>query len=107
MRNVKTWFVALLLASSPVHAQDVRPRPAQDIWNAAYLAGGKAGFVHTSVQTIERGGQRLRRVTTELNLTIKRGNNMMQMRMETGDEETADGKVTTVFMRQYQGDRVQ
>jgi hypothetical protein len=63
--------------------------------------------VHTSVHEVERDGQRLYRAVTRLNLTIKRNGATIQLRMDTGDDETAEGKVTGVWMRQYQGDQQQ
>ena len=42
------------------------------------------------------------RITVALDLTFKRHNATVQLRMERGDEETADGAVVAVFMRQYQ-----
>jgi hypothetical protein len=74
-----------------------------DLWEVAYLKGGKAGHVHTTVRQIERGDDSVRRTTVELHLTVKRFNDTIQLRMETGTEETAAGKVLGVFMRQYLG----
>jgi hypothetical protein len=76
-----------------------------DVWNAAYLEGSKAGFVHTWVREMERDGQKLLRITTEMNLIIRRGQGKVQMRMQTGDEETPEGKVTAVFMTQFEQDK--
>src|SRR5207248_199342 len=67
----------------------------------------KAGYVHTAVREVERNGEKLYRTTTQLSLTIMRNGATIQLRMDTGSEETADGKVTEVWMRQYQGDREQ
>ena len=37
-----------------------------DVWDAAYLPGGKAGYVHTFTHEIEEDGQKLLRTTVEL-----------------------------------------
>jgi transglutaminase-like putative cysteine protease len=75
-----------------------------DIWDAASLAGGKAGHVHTTVlETRQRGGEKILRTTVELSLTVKRFQDTIQLRMDTGTDETPEGKVVGVFMRQYLG----
>jgi transglutaminase-like putative cysteine protease len=74
-----------------------------DLWDAAYLPGGKAGYVHTTVRQVERDGRKLFRTTEELHLTVKRFQTAVQLRMESGTEETPEGKVVGTFMRQYQG----
>lgn len=76
---------------------------AEDIWFTAHLQGQRAGFLHTVLQQVTRDGKQLTRASTELSLTVKRFNDLIEMRMETGDEEAADGKVVAVFMRQYLG----
>src|SRR5262249_27818662 len=38
---------------------------------------------------------------------IKRNGATIQLRMDTGNEETAQGKITEVWMRQYQGEQEQ
>ena len=41
--------------------------------------------------------------TTDLSLTVKRFDNVIQLQMITGSEEDADGKVLAVWMRQMLG----
>lgn len=101
MRTRLAWCLALLLSSAPARADDAAGKPVLDFWDAVYLEGGKAGFVHTSVHLVDRGGQPIYRTTQELDLTVKRYNALARLRMESGTEETSDGKVTAVFMRQY------
>jgi transglutaminase-like putative cysteine protease len=72
-----------------------------DLWEAAYLKGGKAGHVHTIVRAFDQG--RLLRARTELRLTVKRFNDTIQLQMDNGDDETPTGKVTGLYMRQYLG----
>jgi hypothetical protein len=59
--------------------------------------------VHTFVVEYEQDGRKLYRTTQELNLTVKRFNDTIQLRMDTGTIETEEGKVVGVFMRQYLG----
>jgi hypothetical protein len=100
MRRSCCWGLALLFVVGTARAEEPRGRLVQDIWNAAYLGGGKAGFVRTSIYEIEHDGQKVLRSTTELNLTLQRFNNEIQVLMESGTEETPEGKVVGVFMRQ-------
>jgi hypothetical protein len=74
-----------------------------DLWDAAYLQGAPAGNVHTTVRELNRDGGKILRATQELRLTVKRFNDTIQLRMETGTDETPAGKVVGVFMHQYLG----
>jgi transglutaminase-like putative cysteine protease len=56
---------------------------------------------------MEQNGQKIIRSTSELQLTVRRERDTVTMRMETGTDESADGKVTGVFMRQYLGKQQQ
>jgi Transglutaminase-like superfamily len=101
------WLVAVLLLGATAFAADT-PKPSdsadkviEEIWEVAHLDGVKVGSVHTTVVAVKGDEKRLR-ATVGLELTFKRRNATMQLRMEHGDEETADGAVVGVFMRQYQ-----
>lgn len=72
-----------------------------DTWDAAYLGNVKAGFVHTTVREIPQDGEKKLQTTTELSLTVKKFNDTVTLRMETGSEESPNGKVTAVSMRQF------
>lgn len=74
-----------------------------DSWDAAYLQGKRAGYVHTSVEKQTAGAEPTYRTTMKMQLKVKRFNTLIELRMDTGTEETAGGKVTGVFMRQYLG----
>jgi transglutaminase-like putative cysteine protease len=104
MRRYHACCLSLFLLIGPVRAAEPAGRIVLDIWNAAYLEGARGGYVHTSVHELEQDGQKLYRAVTRLNLTIKRNGATIQLGMDTGDEETAQGKVTGVWMRQYQGE---
>lgn len=108
MRRWTIILVALCLYTQPVGAGDA-PRILLDLWDAAYLGEGKAGYVHTIAKEIEKDGQKLIHTTIELRLTVKRfadqsqKNSTIELAMDTGSIETPQGKVRGVFMRQILG----
>jgi transglutaminase-like putative cysteine protease len=93
--------LVLLVWFGAARAAEPALKLVKEQWDAAYLEGGRAGYFRTSVHEVERQGQKLLRTTVELNLTVKRFNALANLRMESGTEETADGKVKGVFMRQF------
>jgi hypothetical protein len=103
MRLLSGCCLALLLLVSPAPAAETKKKPVLDVWDAAYLKGGKTGYIRTTVVEIENKGKKTFRTTVDLNLTVKRFKDTVSLRMETGTEETPEGKVTGVFMRQYLG----
>jgi len=96
------WSGLLLLLVAPVHARDTEPgKLIKETWDAAYIDGAKTGYYHTTIREIERDGQKIYVSTLEMSLTIKRFNDVVKMRMQTGTEETADGKVIGLSMTQF------
>ncbi len=75
----------------------------EDFWEIAHLEGVKIGSLHTTTRAVEGGPGKLLRTTADLELNLRRGKAMIQLRMEQGTEETPDGKVVAVSMRQEQG----
>jgi hypothetical protein len=71
-----------------------------DLWDAAYLEGGRAGYAHTFVEEFDRDEQKVLRTTVELRLKIKRFGDTLELGMDSGDYATPEGKVLAVFMRQ-------
>jgi hypothetical protein len=69
-----------------------------------YIEGAKAGFFHTTVRTIERDGKKLLADTQAMRLGVKREGKVLTLRVESGDEETPDGKVVGVSMTMYGGE---
>jgi hypothetical protein len=96
---------ALLLGLALPAARTAEPagKVVEETWDAAYLESGKVGFFHTTVREIERDGVKILRTTQLLDLTVKRNQTAARVRMETGNDETADGKVTGIAMRQFLG----
>src|SRR5262245_21514578 len=104
MRTLSGWLLVLLLVGTiSAGAAESPGRVVQETWDVAYLESGKSGFVHTVVRQTEQGGQKLWHTTMELDLSVKRFNDTIHLRMETGSVETAAGKVVQVSMRQYLG----
>src|SRR5262245_32251883 len=101
MRTHLSCCLVLVLLGGPSRAAEPSGKLVADLWDVVYLEGGKGGCFHTAVREAGRDGQRIFRTTAELNLTVRRYNADVQLRMENGTEETAEGKVTGVFMKQY------
>ena len=90
-----------LMSAAPAGAEPAGEL-VQEIWEIAQIEGAKVGFLHTTVRRIEsESGKRLR-AAAELDLTFKRHNALLRLRRQHGTEETLDGKVVGVFMRQGQ-----
>jgi hypothetical protein len=88
--------VALALGAVPGAAA-----PLEEFWETAHVEGVRIGFAHTAVEAVEdRDGKRLK-AAVELDLTLRRQNAALRLRMEQGTEETAEGKVVAVSMRQF------
>jgi hypothetical protein len=90
-------FVAAVHAEGPDHAV------VAETWDAAYLDGAQAGFLHTVTRRVQRDGRTLVQTTRDLNLNVERFHAGVRLRMQSGTEETPDGRVIAVFMRQSQG----
>jgi transglutaminase-like putative cysteine protease len=102
MRRSGAWCLAVLLCSVPaLRAAEPQGKVVAETWEAAYLEGAKVGFSHTTVRELEREGQKLLRTTEELDMSIARYKATARLRMELGDDETPDGKVLAVVMRQF------
>lgn len=93
-------LLAVCLCASPAWAGN--GKTLLDIWEAAYMGDGKAGYVHTLAKEVDVDGKKLIRTTVELRLTVKRFSDTIEMAADTGTTETAAGAVTGTFMKQYQ-----
>jgi transglutaminase-like putative cysteine protease len=111
MRELFTTLVTLSLLAPPALAQPASApagdKPASktlfDHWDAAFLQGGRAGYVHTFAEKFERDGHELIRTTVELRLRVKRFSDTIELGMDAGDVAAPDGKVLGTFMRQTLG----
>jgi transglutaminase-like putative cysteine protease len=101
MRKFNLLLIALFVWSVPARAEERQATPTQESWDAAYLGDAKIGYLHTVTRPVERDGKKLFRTSQELRLTLKRYKEVSEIRMESGTEEDADGKVDAVFLAQY------
>lgn len=93
---------ALLAQPNAAVRADSPKDVVEEIWEAAHIDGTKVGSLHTTVRKVETDGEKRLRAAAELDLTFKRYNTLLRLRREVGTEETTEGKVTSVFMRQGQ-----
>ncbi len=102
---MRAWWTSFLVGilATGASADEPQGKTVLDHWEAAYLEGGKAGFVHTAVVEVTFNGKKYYTTTVALHLTVKRFTETIQLRMDTGTTETAQGKVLGTHMRQYLG----
>lgn len=102
MKRVLITAAVLFLFVPIVHAEPKAPagKVISDTWDAAYLEGAKTGYFHTRVEELDRDGKKIFRTTLKMDLTIKRYNAVVPMRMIVGSEETPEGKVLSLSMTQ-------
>lgn len=103
MHRSAAWVLGLLLTAGFTYAAEPAPKIVQETWDAAFLDGQRAGYARTAVEKIERDAQEVLRTTVTLELVVRRFNQTVTMRVDTGTEETPKGKVVAVFMRQALG----
>lgn len=85
----------------PIAGRSEPGRIVEDVWESAYLDGARAGFQRTTVREVGQGAPLLR-ASAALELTFRRRNATLRLRSENGTEETPEGKVVGVFLRQAQ-----
>jgi hypothetical protein len=105
MRISRSYYLAFLVLFTPAIRAENPEKIIQDTWDAAYVENAKSGYQHTSIREIDQDGNKRIRATVELKLNLRRNGRVVATRTETGDEETVDGKILAVFMRQFQGDQ--
>jgi hypothetical protein len=93
-------FLLLLMG---LVAAEPRGAVSEETWETAHVEGSRVGWHHVTTEVIDRDGERRLRTTSDLDLTFRRNQASVQLRMEQGDETTAEGKVLAVFMRQFTG----
>ena len=92
----------LLIAAVPALAQEKTGKIVAETWNAAHLVGHHSGWVHNVTHEVESNGQKVLRTQSVIELRLARESDTIQISMASGTEETLEGKVTGVFMRQRQ-----
>jgi transglutaminase-like putative cysteine protease len=103
MRLWSNCCLGLVLFASPAVAEMPKGKTVLDLWDAAYLHGGKTGYFRTTVTEFEVDGRKILHSVMDMNLTLKRNRDTVSLRMQIGTDETSDGKVTAVFVRQFLG----
>lgn len=94
--------IGLAMASAAPAGADSSGELVEESWEIAHIDGAKVGCLHTTVRRIDSESGKRFRAAAELALTFKRHNALLRLRREYGTEETSDGKVVGVFMRQGQ-----
>jgi hypothetical protein len=100
MRRALGWGLVLCLAVILVGCGKTEDKVVRETWAAAYMDGSKVGYTHTTVREIDSNGRRLLETKVELDLTIKRYQAVTRILVETATDETPEGKVTAVAMKQ-------
>src|SRR5215510_10536553 len=95
--------VVLLAALPTCQAGQVKGKLVLETWDACYLEGNRAGFVRTATYEMTQGSQKFLRTTVELQLTVKRFNQVIQLRVQSGNDETPEGAVIGTMLRQVLG----
>jgi transglutaminase-like putative cysteine protease len=94
--------VAAALLGAGRAAGDEPGALVEETWETAEVDGARVGFVHTTVREVDTAAGKRLRAALVLDLTLGRYNSTVRLRMEQGTEETPDGRVLAVFMRQGQ-----
>jgi hypothetical protein len=103
MKRAFLWAAVVLWVVPSLRAEPPAPKPVLETWDAVYIEGGKAGYFHATIHDLERAGKTLISCTQAMQLGVKREGAVITIHVETGDEETADGKVTGVSLTQFSG----
>ncbi len=89
--------------SAPVSAKE-----DQDIWETVFARDRRGndqqiGYSHLRIEPVVQNGAKVTRVTRELRIKFKREGQVAELKADTGTEETEEGKVIGVFMKQWIG----
>lgn len=101
MRRLAVTLCGLVVLLGPVRAGAQQNRVVADVWEAAFLNGNRAGYVRTTTLELGKDGRKFLQTTQQLNLTVRRFDSAIQLRMDTGTIEDERGKVVSVFTRHY------
>jgi len=107
MKKLLPWCVPLSLVcfvlapAVPRARAEAPPKVVRDSWDAAYLEGAKVGWFHTRITETEKDGKKVIGTSASMELSIRRYNSVVKLRMDQESEETADGKVVSLGLTQY------
>jgi hypothetical protein len=106
MRKYAPLVLGLVFLACPSgRADQPKGKVVEDAWEVIQLGGYRVGNFHTLTREFDVKGGKVLRTTGRLELTLKRSGATTRLMMETGTDETADGKVLGVSMRMDQGGR--
>ena len=71
----------------------------EETWDAVFLGNEKVGYVHTLTRPIEENGKTLVHVRTETVMSIKRFNQIVEMKLDYQSYETPEGQVVRMDNR--------
>ncbi len=89
---LRTWVLAGLLISL-VAAMPSESRGDAESWDAVYLGGTKVGWMNTRVEPVKDGDKQLIRVRVDFFLSLKRGRDISNIKVEYGTIETPEGQI--------------
>jgi hypothetical protein len=103
-RNGRGWSRgAGVLALVPLLIVLAGPAPdvkkTEDSWDAIYLGGAKAGYIHTYIEPVKDRGRDLLRVRVDMVLRYKRLKDHVVTKMQYGTIETLEGQVLRLDTR--------
>jgi predicted transglutaminase-like cysteine proteinase len=91
-------------ADEPLAPPKSQGQLVQEVWQAASIGGERAGYFHFTVQEMQSpSGVKFLRASRTLSLTLKRFGDVARIDAVIGNDETPDGKVLGVFMKQGLG----
>ncbi len=99
-RSALTCLVLLFLFSVSRSQDQAQGKVLKEVWEAAYLEGVQAGFVHSIYREVQAGDRKLVEATVEMDLSLTRFNQTIRLNFIIGNHETEVGKVLAVVMRQ-------
>jgi hypothetical protein len=106
MRKYAPLVLGLFLFAVPSARSDQpQGKVVEDAWEVIQLGGYRVGHFHTLTREFEVKGGNVLRTTGRLELTLKRSGAATKLQLETGTDETPEGKVLGVSMRMDQGGR--
>ncbi len=97
-----TFFLGMILAAGAPASADSAGERVEEYWESAQMDGAQVGFVRGTVRRLDGVDGKRFRASEEMDLTFKRNRAVLRLRRERGTEETSEGKVVGVFMKQGQ-----
>ncbi len=91
-----TAAVAALAMGSEDQVAKERTIAREEAWEAVYIGGQKAGYIHSVIRPVEMDGQTLIEVSSDSTLRMKRFGQEIEMEIRTRSVEDLDGKLREV-----------